>query len=98
MAKYSSSKSGNVLSGSGSSCYPLAKEKPGTNVDFGSPNYVDVTVASNFQGNDDNRPHIDDNENGKNNWIKPGKEIDGNKLRFGNQHTFGPGFSKLEKV
>ncbi len=93
MAKYSSSKKGNVLTGSGSSCYPLAKEL-GKNVDF-SPPYMDVEKA-NLSGNEDSRPRIDDNVKGKNNWIKPGKEIDGNKMRFGNDHSFGPGYP--EKV
>lgn len=97
MPKNKAMSKGDVLTGSGYSCYPLVKDKPETNVNF-SPDYVDVKTAG-FPGNDDSRPHIDDNENGKNRWpMGENKPIDGNKLRFGNNHSFGPGFSKLEKV
>lgn len=67
---------------------PKEGTSPKTNVDFSEKS----KTVSGFKGVEDSRPRVDDNVPGKNRWpMGETKQVDGDKMRYGNNKTIGKG-------
>ena len=71
---------------------PSEKAKPSDKVSFKQEG-AGLAKSNPLSGvGSDSRPRIDDNKPGKNRWpMGEGKVIDGDKNRYGNNKSFGPG-------